>query len=151
MKCSCNRVASSLASACGLWSTLISTTTHLGPDQSLILDEDNTSSHLWEAFRAVGLDESIIQYTPSYSNQISACLMDVYHSAKVGSTFDDGTVPTTCTGNDLFPFGNGTGSVNSTLASLGGCLDQICATVTLDSDLAGPGVSFSMKRRMIEN
>lgn len=136
---------------CGLWTTLVSAATYQGPDSSLVLDDNGTFAPLLEPFQAVGLDESVVQYAPSYADNISACLVDTYVSAKKGSSAEEGAVPTDCTRNNLFVFGSGPGLVNSTLTSLRSCLDQICSAVTLNTDLTGIGVRLAVKRKRTGN
>lgn len=132
---------------CGIWTTLISAATYQPLDQSLLLD-NSTSAHLLEPFlepfQAVGLNESLIQYAPSYADSISACLVDTYLSAKNGSSVDETLVPIDCMSNNLFAFASGPSSINSTLTSLSNCLNQICSTVTLNTDLTGIGVRLAI-------
>lgn len=131
---------------CGLWTTLVSSTTSTSDELGnyLLPPNDTQSLNLLKAFNSVGLDLDMVQYTQSYAHTISDCLVEIYSDVKEFSFADDGTMPANCSENDIFPFGtNASSSWNDNVESLNTCMNLICSPVTLNPDLAGIGVFSS--------
>ena len=113
---------------CGLWTTLVSSTTSTSDELGnyLLPPNDPKSLGLLEAFKAVGLDQDMVQYTRSYADTISDCLVEIYSDVKEFSYADDGTMPANCSENDIFPFGTNLGSSGwiDTVKSLNTCMSS---------------------------
>ena len=112
---------------CGLWTTLVSSMSST-PDElgNLLLPPNDTHSlSLLKKFNAVGLHQDMVQYTQSYADTISDCLVEIYSDVKEFSYADDGTMPANCSENDIFPFGTNLSSAgwNDTIQSLNTCMN----------------------------
>ena len=113
---------------CGLWTTLVSSMS-LTSDESgnhLLPPNDTQSLSLLKEFNAVGLDQDMVQYTQSYADTISDCLVEIYSDVKELSYADDGTMPANCSENDIFPFGTNLSSAGwkDTVKSLNTCMNR---------------------------
>ncbi len=128
---------------CGVWTTLVSAYTYLSPHGSFQFNGSTSVMPIFEAFGKVGLDATVYQYTPTYTDTISACLAYIWVNVKENSFSDDDSMPEFCSEVGLFlPFGSNTNVTDYTESSLWGCLNAICAPVTLNPDLAGVGVTL---------
>lgn len=126
---------------CGLWSTLVSSSTYVGSGNVLLPPNDTESLNLLKSFNAVGLDLNDIPYTISYADKISDCLVEIYSDVRQFSFSDDGTMPANCSRNDIFPFGTNAGGAgwNSTVSSLRTCMNY---SMYLQSPLSSSGPSL---------
>ena len=111
---------------CGLWTTLVSSRTSTSDELGnyLLPPNDTQSLNLLEVFNSVGLGLDMVQYTQSYADTISNCLVEIYSDVKEFSYADDGTMPANCSENDIFPFGtNASSGWNDTVTSLNTCMN----------------------------
>ena len=125
---------------CGLWSTLLSSYTAFGPNNSLVANNNENSTDLFNQFSELGLDLSVLDYATSYADTISTCFQLLYYNAKFFTYSDDGTTVEACTREVLFPLGSNTNSSTPITSALQTCLSAICSPITLNPDLAGIGV-----------
>lgn len=152
---------------CGIWTTLVSQYTFLGPGNTILEPESpSKTGHIstfdatsdLKSYETFGLDFNNTD-TPTYADTISNCLTDIYHVVKQNTFAADGSAPAACTRNKLFPFqstytlpllptdpGDLTTSGASGSPSLRTCIDAICAPRTLNPDLPGIGVRLSLNR-----
>ncbi len=126
---------------CGLWTTLISAYTTIGPENCLVSNNNDKSTHLLEQFQELGFNGDVHEQALAVADSISWRLQLLHYDAKFLTSSNDGTTPVACTRNILFPLGSNSNSTNHTLQALRSCLQTICSPVTLNPDLAGIGVS----------
>lgn len=143
---------------CGLWTTLMGQYTYLGPNNELQYDTTINTEGLLSPFQGTGLNESDVQYLPSYTDTISDCFERIYVNAKKFTFSDDGRAASACTRDELFPlapstspsdpsgdsptYGLADAAFKPTIDALKDCLDATCSPLTLNPDLAGIGVSL---------
>ena len=139
---------------CGFWSALIISLTNLdtGSVDPLLINGNSTENSkvaaLLNQFENVGLNSSSYHLAPTYADLISGCFVAIYYTVKEYTFADNQNVNEFCTRWGLFPpFGIGSsGSVENLTESgswVESCLDALCASNTLDPDLAGIGVCLS--------
>ena len=127
---------------CGLWSTLLSSYTFFGPNNTLLPNDNSNSTSLLSPFKDIGLSLGVLDYATAYADTISTCLQLLYYNAKFFTYSDDGTTSTACTREVLFPLGSNTNTSTPITSALQTCLEAICSPITLNPDLAGIGVRF---------
>lgn len=133
---------------CGLFTSIVSAFTYLGPNNTLVPNNDSHLDHLTSPAPWKELISNEAQYAPLYADVIGDCLEVVYYNIKEYSFSDDGHVAAACTRDQLFPFGSNSNDTHTTTSALGDCLNEICSPLTLNPDLAGVGVSLDrMPRR----
>ena len=125
---------------CGLWSTLLSSYTFFGPNNSLLVNGNGDWAGLSSPFDNVGLSLDVLDYATAYADTISTCFQLLYYNAKFFTYSDDGTTTTACTREVLFPLGSNTNTSTPITSALQTCLEAICSPITLNPDLAGIGV-----------
>lgn len=126
---------------CGLWTTLISAYTTIGPGNYLVPNCNNQSTHLLKQFQELGFNDDVHEQALAVADSISSRLQLLYFDAKFLTSSNDGSTPLACTRSILFPLGSNSNSTDHTLQALRTCLQAICSPVTLNPDLAGIGVS----------
>ena len=126
---------------CGLWTTLISAYTTVGPGNYLVPNSNDQSTHLLERFQDLGFNGDVHEQALAVADSISSRLQLLYFDAKFLTSSSDGTTPSACTRSCLFPLGSNSNSTDRSLQALRSCLQAICSPVTLNPDLAGIGVS----------
>ena len=126
---------------CGLWTTLISAYTTIGPENYLVPNGNSQSTHLLEQFKELGFHGDVNERALAVADSISSRLQLLYFDAKFLTSSNDGTTPLACTRSILFPLGSNSSSTDRTLQALRNCLQAICSPITLNPDLAGIGVS----------
>ena len=126
---------------CGLWTTLISAYTTIGPGNYLVPNSNNQSTHLLKQFQELGFNDDVHEQALAVADSISSLLQLLYFDAKFLTSSNDGTTPSACTRSTLFPLGSNSNSTDHSLQALRSCLQAICSPVTLNPDLAGIGVS----------
>lgn len=126
---------------CGLWTTLISAYTTIGPENCLVPNSNEQSIHLLDHFRMLGFHGDVHEQALAVADSISGRLQHLHFDAKFLTSSNDGTTPVACTRSILFPLGSNSNSTNHTLQALRSCLQAICSPITLNPDLAGIGVS----------
>lgn len=141
---------------CGIWTEMISLKAYLGP-QVVIRDErdvssffrDSNGTDLLEPFHSVGLTRGNTEIH-RYADIISSCLIDIYGPIQSHFSAAEGSVPMSCTRNQLFPFvhvgsdyeGGPLERLPSEMLAVNTCVHAICSPRTLSSDIAGIGVRF---------
>ncbi|KAK0508631.1 hypothetical protein JMJ35_008907 [Cladonia borealis] len=128
---------------CGLWTTLISAYTTIGPGNYLVPNSNNQSTHLLKQFQELGFNDDVHEQALAVADSISSLLQRLYFDAKFLTSSNDGTTPSACTRSTLFPLGSNSSSTDHSLQALRSCLQAICSPVTLNPDLAGIGVFSS--------
>lgn len=126
---------------CGLWTTLVSAYTTIGPENYLVPNGNAQSTHLLEQFKELGFNGDVNEQALAVADSISSRLQLLYFDTKFLTSSNDGTTPLACTRSTLFPLGSNSNSTDHTLQALRSCLQAICSPVTLNPDLAGIGVS----------
>ena len=126
---------------CGLWTTLISAYTTIGPENYLVPNSNEQSILLLERFRGLGFNGAIHEHALAVADSISLRLQLLHFDAKFLTSSNDGMTPVACTRSKLFPLGSNSNSTNHTSQALRSCLQAICSPITLNPDLAGIGVS----------
>ena len=126
---------------CGLWTTLISACTTVGPDNCLVPNSNEQSIHLLDQFRRLGFNGNTHEHALAVADNISWRLQLLHFNAKFLTFSNNGMTPVACTRSELFPLGSNSSSTDHTLQALRSCLQAICSPITLNPDLAGIGVS----------
>lgn len=119
--------------------------TYLGPTNGLQFDPKSDVNDLSTQFQGTGLNETDVQYLPSYVDTITDCLELIYINVKDYAFSDDGRAASACTRDELFPIGPSPAFDNPfqpSVDALRDCLEAICTPLTLNPDLAGIGVSL---------
>ena len=126
---------------CGLWSSLTLLPPPNSNDSSLALFTDRVDNitAVLDAFSHMGLNHSDAKYTFSVRDNVASSLSILYTQVMSGTYLGEGSIPISCSEQELFPREYGNWAPTKALQD---CLDAICSPGTLNPDFGGIGVSL---------